>query len=101
MAAESLRPISRPSSRHSSGVVRISVTVGLWTYRVRLSKRGGTVSRGPKLTMSSAPSDTTCGTPGRAGRRQPFGPGGEHAADELVGELGRRHVEDAGEVAAP
>ena len=28
---ESLRPISRPSSRHSSGVVRISVTVGLWT----------------------------------------------------------------------
>ncbi len=31
VAAESLRPICRPSSRHSSGVVRISVTVGLWT----------------------------------------------------------------------
>ena len=30
-AAESLRPIVRPSSAHSSGVVRISVTVGLWT----------------------------------------------------------------------
>ncbi len=31
VAAESLRPIVRPSSPHSSGVVRISVTVGLWT----------------------------------------------------------------------
>ena len=31
VAAESLPPICRPSSAHSSGVVRISVTVGLWT----------------------------------------------------------------------
>ena len=30
-APDSLRPIRRPSSRHSSGVVRISVIVGLWT----------------------------------------------------------------------
>ena len=31
VAADSFRPIRRPSSAHSSGVVRISVTVGLWT----------------------------------------------------------------------
>ena len=36
----------------------------------------------------------------RAGRLEPVGPGREHAADELVGELGRRHVEHAGEEAA-
>ena len=57
------------------------------------------MSRGPKLTMSSAPSETTCGTPGRAGGLQPVGAGREHAADELVGELGRRRVEHAGEEA--
>ena len=38
--------------------------------------------------------------PERARRLEPVGPGGEHAADELVGELGRRHVEDPGEEAA-
>ena len=31
VAAESFRAIRRPSSAHSSGVVRISVIVGLWT----------------------------------------------------------------------
>ena len=31
LAADSLRPIVRPSSAHSSGVVRMSVIVGLWT----------------------------------------------------------------------
>ena len=31
VAALSLRAIRRPSSAHSSGVVRMSVTVGLWT----------------------------------------------------------------------
>ena len=31
VAADSLRAIRRPSSRHSSGVVRIKVTDGLWT----------------------------------------------------------------------
>ena len=89
-----------PAERaHSSGVVRISVTVALWTYRLRSRNRSGTVSSGPKFTMSSAPSETTCGMPGRAGRLEPVRPGREHPADQLVGQLGRRHVEHAGEVA--
>src|SRR6266851_760745 len=62
-AAESLRAIWRPSSALSLGVVSMSVTEGLWTYRLRDSNCGGTVSRAPKLTMSNAPTDTTCGTP--------------------------------------
>ena len=50
--------------------------------------------------MSSAPSETTCGSPSSPGRLQPVGAGREDAADELVGELGRRDVEHAGEEAA-
>ena len=38
--------------------------------------------------------------PELAGRLQPVGAGGEHAADQLVRQLGRRQVEDAGEEAA-
>ena len=49
--------------------------------------------------MSSAPSETTCGTPAPAGRLQPVRPGREHAADQVVGELRRREVEDAGDEA--
>ena len=60
----------------------------------------GTVSRGPKLTMSSAPSETTCGSPSSPAASSRSGPGREHAADEVVGQLGRRHVEHAGEEAA-
>ena len=48
---------------HSSGVVRISVTVGVVYVQVASPNRCGTVSRGPKLTMSRAPSETTCGSP--------------------------------------
>ncbi len=50
--------------------------------------------------MSSAPSETTCGSPCCARRLEPVRPGREHAADQLVRELGRGHVEDAGEEAA-
>ena len=35
--------------------------------------------------MSSAPSETTCGRPELARRLEPVGPGGEDAADEVVG----------------
>src|SRR5215208_466357 len=74
VARDSFRPMRRPSSAHSSGVVRISVTVGLCTYRFRVSNFGGTVSRGPKLTMSSAPSETTCGTPAAPAASRRSGP---------------------------
>ena len=53
----------------------------------------------PKLTMSSAPTLTTCGIPAPDGRLQPVGPGREDAADQLVGQLGRRQVEHAGDLA--
>ena len=86
----------RPSSAHSSGVVRISVTDGLCTYRLRSSNCGGTVSRAPKLTMSSAPSETTWGRPCAAGDLEAVRTRGEHAADELVAQLGGGDVEHAG-----
>ena len=53
----------RPISRHSSTVVRISVTLGLCRYRVRPRKGSGTVCMARKFTMSSAPHETTCGMP--------------------------------------
>ena len=59
VAADSFEAIRRPSSAFSSCVVRISVIDGLWTYRLRSSKRSGTESRAPKLTMSRAPTETT------------------------------------------
>ena len=74
VAADSLRAIWRPSSTISSLVVRISVTDGLCTYRLRSSNCGGTVARAPKLTMSSAPSDTTWGRPSRPAASSRSGP---------------------------
>ena len=52
----------------------MSVTCALCTYRLRSSNCGGTVSRGPKLTMSSAPSETTCGMPERPAAVSRSGP---------------------------
>ena len=69
----SFRATRFPSSAHSSGVVRISVTVGLCTYRFRERNCSGTVSIGPKFTMSSAPSETTCGTPSSPATSSRFG----------------------------
>ena len=40
----------------------------------RLSNSAGRVSRGPKLTMSRAPSETICGTPARAAASSRSGP---------------------------
>ena len=52
---------------------------------------------GPKFTMSSAPSETTCGTPAAPAAFKPVRPGGKHPSDQLVGELGGGQVEDTGE----
>ena len=52
-----------PALRSPRPVVRISVTVGLWTKNCRSANCSGTVASGPKFTMSSAPRLTTCGTP--------------------------------------
>jgi len=57
------------AARFSSAVVRIKVTLGLWTTNLRLWQRAGTVSRGPKLTISSAPA--TCWRIARMGRSKP------------------------------
>ena len=53
----------------------------------------------PKFTMSSAPTDTTCGIPARPAAAEPIRPGAQDAADDLVAPLGGRHVHDAGEIA--
>ena len=71
-----------PSFAHSSGVVRMSVTWRVVDVDVAvLEASPGAVSRGPKLTMSRAPSETTWGmpacrpqhrgAPGRRGRTPP------------------------------
>ena len=57
--ALSLAPIHSPIRAFSSAVVRISVTLGLWMWKVRPSYCAGTVSRAPKFTMSSAPHEPT------------------------------------------
>ena len=57
--ALSLAPIHSPMARFSSAVVRMSVTLGLWMWKVRPSYCAGTVSRAPKFTMSSAPQEPT------------------------------------------
>src|SRR5882757_1138670 len=64
----------RPSSAFSLGVVRMSVTVALCVCRRRPANDGGTVSRGPKLTMSSAPKLTAWGMPARPAAVSRVGP---------------------------
>ena len=51
--------MKRPMRAASSGVVRISVTFGLCTWRFRSLNRAGTVGRAQKLTMSRAPQEPT------------------------------------------
>ena len=99
LAAASLRPISSPSLAFSSGVVRISVTLALWTWNLRSANFSGTVSRGPKLTMSSAPTRDDLRNAHLGGGGQAVWAGGEDAADQLVGQLGRGDVEHAGDQA--
>ena len=55
------RAIHSPMRAFSSAVVRIRVTWGLCSTKRRLRYRSGTVSRGPKFTMSSAPTEPTQG----------------------------------------
>ena len=65
----------------------------------RPANRSGTVVRGPKLTMSSAPTLTTWGIPAGTAGLEPVRAGREDAADQLVGQLGRRQVEHARDLA--
>ena len=51
--------MNAPIFAFSSGVVRMSVTWGLWMWNLRAANCGGTLSRGPKFTMSQAPTDPT------------------------------------------
>ena len=55
------RAIHSPMRAFSSAVVRIRVTWGLCSTKRRLRYRSGTVSRGPKFTMSRAPTEPTQG----------------------------------------
>ena len=59
----SVLAISAPIAAFSEAVVLIRVTFGLWTTKFRPENRSGTADLGPKLTMSSAPTLTTCGIP--------------------------------------
>ncbi|CAA9571499.1 MAG: hypothetical protein AVDCRST_MAG87-2459 [uncultured Thermomicrobiales bacterium] len=76
VAALSLRPMIRPSAAFSSVVVRIRVTEALWRKSLRSRNRSGTDSTGPKLTMSSAPSETTWGSPSAPATWRRSGPEG-------------------------
>ena len=57
------------------------------------------MARAPKLTMSSAPSGDDLGEAEPPGRLEPVRAGGEHAADEVVAQLGGGDVEHAVEEA--
>ena len=93
-------PIHSPIARFSSRVVRISVTFGLWIDEIAaLRSFAGTVSRGPKLTMSSAPDGADIGQAGLDRRAEAVLVGGKDAADQHVRDLGRRDVEEAGQQA--
>ena len=61
-------------ARHSSGVVRISVTLALWRWKRRSEKRAGMVSGAQKFTMSSAPGAPTQGMPVRTMAPRRSGP---------------------------
>ena len=99
VAPESLRPIVRPSSAHSLGrrahqrhrrVVDVEVAV-VELRRHRLARAEvDHVERAERDDLRHAR---------RARGLEPVGPRREHAADELVGELGRRRVEHAREEA--
>ena len=67
---------------------------------LRSSNCGGTVSRGAEVDHVERAEGDDLRQPELAGRLQPVGAGGEHTADQLVRQLGRRQVEDAGEEAA-
>ena len=100
VAAESLRPIraaelgallGRRAHQRDRRVVDVEVPP-LELRRHRLARAEvDHVERAERDDLRQA---------GRARRLEPVGPGREHAADELVGQLGRRHVEHAGEEAA-
>ncbi|PIL25875.1 hypothetical protein GSI_11628 [Ganoderma sinense ZZ0214-1] len=76
LASLSFLAMILPSCAHSSGLVRMSDTQGLCAYSLLPCSFhfSGTVSIGPKFTISSAPSDTTCGTPLRAAASSRCGP---------------------------
>ena len=89
--------MNSPIARHSSAVVRISVTVGLWRYRfVGLEALGHRV---PGAEVHHVERAARADVGQRAAREhvEPRRPGREHAAADLVGDLGRRDVDHAGE----
>ena len=101
VAAASLVPNRRPSSAFSSAVVRISVTVGLWTKNVPVREAlGHGVPRAEVHHVERAEADHLR-YPRRAGGGEPVGPGGEHATDQVVGEFGGGEVEHAGQHPGP
>ena len=91
--------IQRPIAAFSSGVVRISVTCALWTWRLRPSNCAGTVSRPPKFTMSQAPTEPTQGMRAADHRAETVLRAGQHAAEEMVRHLRRGDVEGRGDEA--
>ena len=86
-------------ARTPPAVVRISVTSGCGRTGCGPRTRAGRCRAAPKLTMSSAPSETTCGMPAAPAASSRCGPAREDAADELVAQLGGGQVEHAGDEA--
>ena len=99
-AALSFAAMKAAMARHSSGVVRIRVTLALWRWKWRPAKRSGMVSGAQKFTMSSGAGGADLREAGAGDGAEAVGAGGEDAADELVGDLGGGGVDHALEHAA-
>mmetsp|Transcript_22735 Transcript_22735/g.71194 ORF Transcript_22735/g.71194 Transcript_22735/m.71194 type:complete len:269 (+) Transcript_22735:821-1627(+) len=74
VALASLSAMKRATASFSSLVVRMSVTSSLCTNRSLSLYLAGTVALAPKLTMSTAPTDTTRGTPAATAASRRLGP---------------------------
>jgi len=79
-----------------SAVVRISVMAGVWWWTNQWRKAAGTDAGLPKLTMSSAPGDTTCEKARARRRAKPVRAAGQRAATQKLHHLGRGDVQKTG-----
>ena len=87
-------------ARHSSGVVRMSVTLALWRWKRRAREAVGDGLGRPEVHHVERAGGADPGEAGAGDGAEPVGAGGEDAADDVVGDLGGGGVDHALEHAA-
>ena len=86
--------MNSPIAVFSSAVVRISVTCGLWTCSRRSANCCGHRVERAEVDHVDGADRADVRHPGPGDRADPVEAGGEDAADDVVGHLGRGHVEN-------